>query len=167
MSLGHNKIHYGKVNKEVIYMFKKITVIIFLFIMIMHSIAISAEEFKFAEIFDPQQNKVVKVVQMNTEINNVVAKWIRNVDDIYGKNDPLTDDGYAIRIPLSPGIKVQGKWLNTLVQQVYIIIPEKQPPFFMILENEDKAICFPFKGDIDKLSKMLDFQLRVGRSIKY
>ena len=96
---------------------------------------------------------------MNTEINNMVANSIKNVDDIYGKNNPLTDDGYAIRIPLSPAVKVQGKGLTSLVQQVYIIIPEKQPPFFMILENEDKAICFPFKGDIDKLSNVLDFQL--------
>ena len=138
-------------------MFKKVTVIIFLFIMIMQSLVVSAEGFKYAEIFDPQQNKVVKVVQMNTKINNMVSNCIKDVDNIYGKNDPLTDDGYAIRIPLSPAVMVQGKWLNALVEQVYILIPEKQPPFFMIIENKDKAICFPFKGDIDELSKMSKF----------
>ena len=143
-------------------MVKKITVIIFLFIMIMRSVVISAEGFKYAEIFDPKQDKVVKVVQVNTKIHNMVGSWIRNVDNIYGKNNPLTDDGYALRIPLYPAIKVSGKWLNTLVHEAYIIIPRSEPPFFMIFENENKLLCFPFKGDIDELSKILDFKLRVG-----
>ena len=163
ITIGHNIIHYGKVKEEVIYMTKKFTVILFLFIMIMNSITINAEEFKYAEIFDSQQDKVVKVVQMNSEIHNMVVNWIKNVDNIYGKNDPLTDDGYAIRVPLSPEVKVQGKWLNCLVKQVYIIIPEKQPPFFMILENDEKAFCFPFKGNIDELSRILNFELSADK----
>jgi len=143
-------------------MLKKILVIIFLFIMIMKSVVISAEGFNFAEIFDPKQDKVVKVVQVNTKIHNMVGSWIKNVDDIYGKNNPLTDDGYAIRIPLYPSIKVSGKWVKTFVHEVYVIIPESEPPFFMIFENENRLLCFPFKGDIDELSKVLDFKLKVG-----
>jgi len=141
-------------------MTKKVPVIIFLFIMIMHTIVISAEGFKYAEIFDPKQDKVVKVVQINTDIHNKVASWIKNVDNIYGKNDPLTDDGYAIRIPLYPAVKLSGKFLKTLVHEVYIIIPKSEPPFFMIVENEARILCFPFNGDIDELSKVLDFKLK-------
>ncbi|MBZ9689150.1 hypothetical protein G9F72_022900 [Clostridium estertheticum] len=143
-------------------MTKKLAIILFLFIMIIHSIPTYAEGFKYAEIFDPKQDKVVKVVQVNTKIHNMVGSWIKDVDNIYGKNDPLTDDGYAIRIPLYPSVKVHGKWLNTLVREVYIIIPENQPPFFMIFENENKLLCFPFKGDINELSKVLDFKFKVG-----
>jgi len=128
----------------------------------MKSVVISAEGFNFAEIFDPKQDKVVKVVQVNTKIHNMVGSWIKNVDDIYGKNDPLTDDGYAIRIPVYPSIKVSGKWVKTFVHEVYVIIPESEPPFFMIFENENRLLCFPFKGDIDELSKVLDFKIKVG-----
>ncbi len=141
-------------------MAKKTWVIILLFIMIMHSMVINAEEFKYAEIFDPKQDKVVKVVQINKKIHDMVGNWIKDVDGIYGKNNPLTDDGYAIRIPLEPVVKVHGKFLRTNVQEVYIIIPENQPPFFIIFENENKLLCFPFKGDIDELSKILDFNLK-------
>lgn len=142
-------------------MTKKATVIIFLFIMIMHSLVINAGQFSYVEIFDPKQDKVVKVVQVNTEIHKIVAGLIKSVDGIYGKNDPLTDDGYAIKIPLSPAVKVQGEWLNTLVHEVYVIIPEKQPPFFMVFENEDKVMCFSFEGNINELSRVLDFKLKV------
>ena len=155
-------IHYGKVINGVIIMTKKLLVIIFLFIMIMHSIAISAEGFKYVEIFDPKQEEVVKLVQINTEIHKKVASWIKDVDHIYGKSNPLTDDGYAIRIPLDPGVKVHGKWVKTIVHEVYIIIPESEPPFFMIFENEDKLLCFPFNGDVDELSKILDFKLKTS-----
>ena len=155
-------IHYGKVINGVIIMTKKLLVIIFLFIMIMHSTAISAEGFKYVEIFDPKQEEVVKLVQINTEIHKKVASWIKDVDHIYGKSNPLTDDGYAIRIPLDPGVKVHGKWVKTIVHEVYIIIPEKGASIFMIFDNEDKLLCFPFNGDLNELSKLLDFKLKIS-----
>ena len=142
-------------------MIKKRLAVMFLFItIIFHSTVIHAEGFKYVEIFDPKQDKVVKVVQLNTEIHNMVAGWIKDVDGFYGKNNPLRDDGYAIRIPLYPAVKVNGKCLNTLVSEVYIIIPEKDPPFFMIFENVDRLLCFPFNGNIEALSKVLDFKLK-------
>jgi len=141
---------------------KKILAIIFLFIILLHSIVVFAEEFKYVEIFDPKQEKVVKVVELNSEIHNTVTKWIKDVDAIYGKSNPLTDDGYAIRVPLYPAVKVHGKWLNTVVNDVYIIIPEHDTPFFMILDSENKLLCFPFKGDVNALSKMLNFKLKIG-----
>ncbi|MBZ9609243.1 hypothetical protein G9F73_015740 [Clostridium estertheticum] len=140
-------------------MTKKILAIMFLFIMLLHSTMVRAEELKYIEIFDPKQQKVVKVVQLNPEIHNMVESFIKNVDNIYGKSNPLTNDGYAIRIPLYPAVKVQRECLNALVYEVYIIIPEKDPPFFMIFEDENRLLCFPFKGDINSLSKILDFKL--------
>jgi hypothetical protein len=138
-------------------------VVILLLILFMHSTVINAEIFNHAEIFDPKQNKVVKVIQLNTEIHNIVSSYIKDVDGIYGKNNPVTDDGYAIKIPLNPAVKVQGKWLNALVDEVYIIIPENEPPFFMVFEDKikNKLSCFPFKGNIDTLSKVLDFDLKI------
>lgn len=131
-----------------------------LLIMFLHSTVIYADEFKYVEIFDPKQDKVVKAVQLNKEIHNMVERWIRDIDGIYGKFDPFTDDGYAIRIPLDHDVKVQEEWLNALVNEVYIIIPEHDPPFFVIFENGNKLCCFTFNGDIDALSKVLDFKLK-------
>lgn len=142
---------------------KKILLVISLLIIFIHTTVIHAKQFKYAEIFDPRQEKVVKVIQLNTEIHNIVAKWVREVDGIYTKNNPVTDDGYAIRIPLDPAVKVQNKYLNALVNEIYIIVPENEPPFFMIFESEDKLSCFPFNGDLDKLSKALDFKLKISK----
>ncbi|MBU3091726.1 hypothetical protein KPL35_06510 [Clostridium sp. CF011] len=141
-------------------MIKKTLSVMFLFIMLFNSTVVHAEGLKYAEIFDPKQGKVVKVVQLNPEIHNMVANFIKNVDNIYAKSDPLTDDGYAIKIPLDPPVKVQRECLNALINEVYIIIPESEAPFLMVFENENKLLCFPFKGDINSLSKVLDFNLK-------
>ncbi|MEK6263446.1 MAG: hypothetical protein N2B06_01470 [Clostridium sp.] len=142
-------------------MTKKISLVVLLLIILISSTVARAEEFNYAEIFDPRQNKVVKVVQVNTELQNMVVSLIKNIDGIYGKNNPVTADGYAIKVPLEPTVKANCKWLNTIVEDVYIIIPKNDPPFFMIFETVDKLSCFPFNGDVDALSKALNFNLKV------
>jgi len=138
---------------------KLVTLLSFCFILLFPIYA-NANDFKYIEIFDPKQNKVVKVVQSNPEIQNMVTTWITNIQGIYGKNDPATDDGYALRIPLDPAVTVDCKWLNATVSEVFIIIPEKEPPFYGIFLNENKLMFYPFNGDIDMLSKSLDFKLK-------
>ena len=144
-------------------MIKRISIVLMLLTILFHSTVIRAEGFKYVEIFDPKQNKVVKVVQLTAEIHNMVANWIMNVDSIYAKNDPLTDDGYAIRIPLDPAVKLQVKHLSIIVNEVYIIIPENNPSFFIITTNENIVYCFPFNKNVDILSKVLDFKLKVDK----
>lgn len=142
-------------------MIKRISLLMLLFIVLLSSIVIHAEEFKYAEIFDPRQNKVVKEVRINSEIQKIVVSSIKDINCLYGKNNPVTDDGYAIRIPLDPVFKAHGKWLNTVVNEVYIIIPKNDPAYFIIFESIDKLSCFPFNGDIEMLSKALNFNLKV------
>ncbi len=141
-------------------MIKKILTTVFLVIILLHLQVIHAEEYKYIEIFDPKQDKVVKTVQINKEINDMVIGWINGIDSVYAKIDPIKNDGYAIRFPLDPAIQVQNKWLNTIVREVYLIIPENDPPFFMVFETEDRLICFPFASQISTLSNVLDFKLK-------
>jgi hypothetical protein len=138
-------------------MIKKIVLVIIILLSI--STNIFAKDYKYAQIFDPKQDKIVKIVQVNSDIQSLVVSYLNDIDAIYGKNDPIPEDGYAIKMPLDPAVKVQKKCLNALIKEVYIIIPEKEPPFIMIFENENKLMCFPFRGDIKTLSNALNFIL--------
>ena len=137
---------------------RKLVVILSFFFIFLNSILVNAKDFKYIEIFDPKQDRVVKVIQSNPKIQDMITSWITNIEGLY-KNDPITDDGYAIKIPLDPIIKVNCKSLNALVSEVYILIPENDPPFYLIFEDENKLLSFPFNGNIDKLSKILGFKL--------
>ncbi|WP_298847154.1 hypothetical protein [Clostridium sp.] len=139
---------------------KKILVVMFVFVMLLHSTVSSALEFRYIQIFDPKQDKVVKVVQLNDEIHNMILSSIKDVDSLYPKSKPLTDDGYAMKVPIYPAVRLEGKCLNTLVDNIFIIIPQHEDPFFMVFENNNKQLCFPFKGNVNDLSKLLDFKLK-------
>lgn len=141
-------------------MFKKLTIVLSFYYIFLNSIYVNAKNFRYIEIFDPKQDKVVKVVQLDEQVESMVIKWIKNIDGIYGKNDPATDDGYVVKIPLTNAVKVQSKTINAVISEVYILIPEKNPPFYMIFVDVNKLECFPFNGDVDALSKSLDFKLK-------
>ncbi len=140
-------------------MIKKLLVVLSFLVIFKQLIHVNAEGFKYVEIFDPKQGKVVKVVQSNPQIQDMITSWITNVEGLY-KNDPATDDGYAIRIPLNPFVKVNSKSLNALVSEVYILVPENNPPCYLIFEDANKLLSFPFNGDIELLSNILDFKLK-------
>lgn len=141
-------------------MIKKLLLILALFIILLHPQFIHAKGHEPIEIFDPQQNRVVKTIEPNKEINNMVEKWINEAEGIYPAIDPIKDDGYAIRFPLDPAIQVKNKWLNTIIEEIYLIIPEKGPAFFIVFEGESSPIPLLFIGNINKLSNLLDFQLK-------
>lgn len=142
-------------------MFKKIILVIIILFSI--STNVFAKEYKYAQIFEPKQDKVVQIVQLTSEIHSLVISYLEDIDAIYGKNDPIPEDGYAIKIPLDPPVTAQKKCLNALIKEVYIIIPEKEAPFIMLFENENTLSCFPFRGDIKTLSKALNFNLSQHR----
>lgn len=141
-------------------MIQKFLTILILFIMILHPQVIHADNQEYIEIFDPQQNKVVEKVPLSEEINNMVADWINNIDEIYTTVNPIRDDGYAIRFPLDPAIEMKNKWINTTAEEIYLIVPQKDPSFLIVFETENKPVFFLFPGEIDKLSDVLDFQLK-------
>ncbi|OPJ58177.1 hypothetical protein [Clostridium oryzae] len=141
-------------------MIKKLATVVLIFLFLFsNTLDLNAREVRYIEIFDPTQNKVVKVVEPTAEIQNIITGWITHIQGIYGKNDPVTDDGYALRVPLNPSVSVHNKWVNAIINEIYIIIPETEPPFFIIFEAENKLCCYPFNGDIDQLSSMLNFKL--------
>lgn len=141
-------------------MTKKILAVLILLIILIPSIPISAKGSSCIEIFDLKQNCVVKSVQVNSEIHDMVAGWVQNIDNYYGKISPVAAEGYRVRIPLDPPVKVNKKSLNGLVNEVYIIVPQNKPPFFIIYEDKNKPSYFRFHGNIDNLSNGLDFKLK-------
>jgi hypothetical protein len=138
-------------------MLKKI-VIILIFILF-SSINVHAEVNTNIEIFDITQGKVVKELQSDSKIEEIAINYLKGIRGVYGKFDPIPHKGYAIGISLESPVKIQGKWLNALVNEVIIMFPEHEPPFLAIIDNENKLVCFYFQGNTDILLKHLDFKL--------
>lgn len=135
---------------------KKILIAIIIIITFLNSTVMATEKLEYAEIFDPTEGKIVKVVQLNARIRNMALNLIKNREGIRGKHNPvIVNDEYIMKVTLEPKIKVNRKWLNSNVKDVYIVFPEVGSPFFMYIKNEDNISCFPFNGNVDALYKTL------------
>ncbi|MFL0245643.1 hypothetical protein [Candidatus Clostridium stratigraminis] len=141
-------------------MTKKVLVILLLFTMLLPSIPSFAMGSPCADIIDTKQNIVIKSVQVNSEINNIVSSWVNSIDNFCGKISPLTVEGYKVRVTLNPPVEMHKKSLTAKVNEVYIIVPQNKPPFLIIYEDKNKPSYFKFHGNIDNLSKALGFNLR-------
>jgi len=141
-------------------MFKK--AIIILIIVLLTPINVNAEEVRNIEIFDITEGRVVKVVKLNSVIQKEVKEYLLGIVDVYAKSDPIPTKGYAIKIPLEPSIKIETKWINSVVDEVIIIFPDEEGPeqFLMIFEDENKLVCFTFVGNTKLLLKNLNFQIK-------
>ncbi|MCY6370777.1 hypothetical protein [Clostridium ganghwense] len=133
--------------------------VVTLVIVLLSSTNIYAQGYRHIEIFSINQDKVVKVVQSTSEIQKLAVNYLEGIEGVYGKFDPVPSNGYAIKIPLESPVKIQGRWLNAFVDEVIIIFPEQEDPFLMIFENENRLVCFTFKGNTDALLNSLDFEL--------
>lgn len=133
--------------------------ILFIIIVFLIPISVKAEEFSYIEIFSIDEGKVIKVIQSNSEIESLVFNYLNAIDGIYSKFDPIPKEGYAIKLPLNPSLKIKNEWINCFVDRVIIMLPTKDNPFLMVFENDNKLVCFTFKGDINSLLKSLKLNL--------
>lgn len=134
---------------------------IILIIVLLSSINIHAQSYNDVEIFDITQGKVVKVVKSNPAVQKEALTYLENINGVYVKFNPIPEKGYAIRVPLTPSVKIQNSWTNTQVHEVIIMFPDEQGalPFLMFFEDDNKLMCFVFKGDTRTLLKLLNFKM--------
>lgn len=140
-------------------MIKRFLTILFLSIILFHPQFIQADNHQSIEIFDSNQEKVVKTIPVNDKINNMVVDWINEINGVYQSINPMPNNGYAIRFPIKPSIYIQNRWLDTNIEEVYLTIPENDDPCLIIFEKDDKINFFQFPGNLTELSDLLDFEL--------
>lgn len=134
-------------------MFKRL--IISLIVILSLSTNVHAEVHKNIEIFNINQGKVERIIQSNSKIQETVVSYLQGIDGLYSKFNPIPDRGYAVRIPLSPSTKIEGRWLNAIVDEVIIMFPENEQSFLMVFEDGGRLLCFEFKGNRNILLKEL------------
>jgi len=133
-----------------------ILIILFLF-----STTAYGEENKKIEIFDINKEQVVKTIEPNEAVQQIVLDYLHQIDGYVAKCDPIPNEGYAVRVPFKSSINMHNQWINGSVYEVIIIIPDKKhPPFLVVFEDGERFLCLGFNGSVDKLSKTIDFQFK-------
>lgn len=115
------------------------------------------------EIFDIAKGEVIKEVQPGPEIKKEILKYINGITGMYVKVNAIPVKGYIVRVPVTPAIPIQNSWLNDYginsLNEVFVLFPEKEKPFLLILNNESRPYFYNFEGDTNKLLEILGFSL--------
>lgn len=141
-------------------MFKR-TMLLFLICfmgLIQPAVPAEAKQTEYVEIFNIKQRKVIEEIKLTPEIKSMVTDWLVQAEEAYAKVNPIPENGYVVRVPLNPDAALQNKWLYANIEEVYIVIPEKEPPFFVLVGNDGLA-CYLLHGEIHRLSEALGFNL--------
>ncbi|MBT2689637.1 hypothetical protein J7I93_15710 [Bacillus sp. ISL-47] len=129
--------------------------LVYIFFLLNLSI-VSAQSSKNIELLDIEKNKITKTAQTNPEIQLEAETIIKEIDDVVKKLKPVPDKGYMIKIPLEPSYRLDNKWMNAMVDEVIIIIPENEKPYLLIFDDENNPYFFTFDTTIDLLRNTLD-----------
>jgi len=133
-------------------------VFVFLFIFQLLSTNAIAQTNQQIQIFDIEQDKVIKYVQLNTDVQQEVEKFLEGISGVYAKYNPIPNKGFMVRIPLEPNIMVRNKWFDDLVDEVTIIFPSQEDPYLMLFDDENKPFFLTFEGNTENLLDFLDFK---------
>ena len=120
---------------------------------------IQAQEDEAVEIFDIDKGEVIKRVELNSDVQREAEKFLKGITGMYVKVKAFPDKGYIIKIPLRPSVIVKSQWLNDIVEKVFVIFPENEAPYLLVLDINDRPLFYNFEGNTDLLLESLNFQL--------
>lgn len=114
--------------------------ILFLF----NLLIVSAQGITEIELLDIEKNKII-TMPTNPKIQLETKRIIKEIDNIVKKFNPIPDKGYIVKIPLTLSLRLENKWVNTLIDEVIIIIPENEKPYLLIFDDKKSLIFLPLK----------------------
>lgn len=110
------------------------------------------------EIFDIEQEKVVKTVPNDAAIQKEAKKALEGISGMVVKVNPIPKKGFMIRIFLETAVTVRNEWLDQTVDRVILLFPTDEAPFLLVFDPEDRPLFFHYGGSEEKLLKLLDYK---------
>ncbi|KAB2336038.1 hypothetical protein F7731_11000 [Cytobacillus depressus] len=130
---------------------------------LVYSPSIQAQNQK-VEVFNIEMGKVVKDTPSTSAIQKEAKIYLKSINGIYKKLNPLPPKGIIVRIPLIPPLKVQNQWIHTLADEMNIIFPAGGNPYVMIYDDENNTYFFTIESHLktNRMSKYLGITLKKG-----
>ncbi|WP_075981874.1 hypothetical protein [Bacillus massilinigeriensis] len=135
-------------------MIKKIWLFLFLFLTLL-TCSGHSQGLNQVEIFDLEKGKVIKTVPVSQVTQNEAEKYLKGINRIYVKLNPIPKKGHMIKIPLEPQVLVKNQWMESYVNEIIIVFPIKEQPYLMLFDDENNSHFLYFEGDTKALLNYL------------
>ncbi|KAF0815528.1 MULTISPECIES: hypothetical protein [Cytobacillus] len=140
-------------------MFRKGIILIFVALFQFNLSTVNAQGNNIAKLFDIEKNQIIKTTPTNSNVQLETEKIIKGIDGVVKKFEPIPNQGYMVKIPLEPSYLLENKWINTLIDEIIIIIPKQEDPYLVTFDDENNPYFFTFNTKIDSLLNTLEFSL--------
>ncbi|MBB2483406.1 hypothetical protein H5P36_24950 [Bacillus sp. APMAM] len=120
----------------------------------------SAQTNKQIEIFDIGKERVVKKVHMTADIQEDVKRFLERTTSVYPKVKPIPSRGFMIKVPLDPAVEIRNQWLHGRLNQVILVFPPKERPFYLVMDEKNRTHLFLFEGETNTLLRKLNYKPR-------
>ncbi|MGV3466210.1 MAG: hypothetical protein ACO1OT_13065 [Heyndrickxia sp.] len=112
------------------------------------------------EIFDISKERVVKKVPASADIQENVKRLLQRTTSVYPRVKPIPSKGFMIKVPLEPAMNLRNQWLQGKVNQVILVFPPKERPFYLVMDEKNRTHLFLFEGDTKTLLRKLNYKPR-------
>lgn len=103
------------------------------------------------EVFDVKKQQVIEIIANSEMIQGETKKCLKTINGITKRFKPIPQEGEIIKIPVEPSVMVNNQWINSLVDEVKLILPTNETSLLMIFDDENKPYFLEFKHDIKLL----------------
>lgn len=98
-----------------------VAVLSFIFISLFVNIQSTVAAERTIKVLDIETSTIFKEIETSEEIDKEVANAIRAIKRVTVQANPIPDQGYLIKIPLTKSLKIKNKWFEEIVSEVLII----------------------------------------------
>jgi len=111
----------------------------------------------FIEIFDIAKGEVIKKLESNESIQKEASSLLYSISGMVVKVKAFPEKGRIIKIPLKTPVSVENQYLDSIVDEIFLIIPEQGRPYLMILDYKGRPEFFNFEASIDKILSLIQY----------
>lgn len=106
------------------------------------------------QIFDVQQEKVVKQIPLTHELENSFIKLLDSSPKMYGGMDMNPKSGLILHVEFKNPVKLTSAVYTDLVKEAYLFLePGEQPKSLIYYNTQRGVIVVVLKGDSDQFIK--------------
>lgn len=113
---------------------------------------------KDIELFDIAKGSVIKKIKSDIQVQKEVFMYLNSITGMYPKVNALPNSGYIIRIPLDNSYKIKNFWIDSFIDEIFIIFKTGSTPYLLLLDDKKRPLFLNFNKKTTNLLNLLKIE---------
>jgi hypothetical protein len=112
------------------------------------------------KVLDIETSTIIREIQNSEEVDKEVETAIRSIKRVTVQANPVSKQGYLLKIPLTKSLKVKNKWFEDIVSEVLLLYnpASKNQGKIILYNDENTPVFFDIEYDYSNLFEKLNLE---------